>query len=65
MKAIKAQFNGARYGVWFLYGFTYEGYDWTTPLYKQVAEYDTLAEAEAAAELAAEAETAGRGEETP
>lgn len=60
MKTLKAQFNGARYGVWFLYGYTYEGYDWTTPLYKQVAEFDTLADAETAAAQAAAAESTGR-----
>jgi hypothetical protein len=59
--AWKAQFNGARYGVWYLDGYTYEGYDWINPIYRQVAEFDTLAEAEQAATQAAAADTsAGR-----
>ena len=52
-----AQFNGARYGVWFLYGYNYNGPDWLVPLRKQVAEFDTLAEAQQAAAQAAAADT--------
>jgi hypothetical protein len=54
---VKAQYNGATYGVWYLYGFTYEGPEWTTPLYKQVATFATAEEAATAAAQAAEADT--------
>jgi hypothetical protein len=37
--------SGAKFGVWELWGATYEGPDWYTPLYKLVGEFATKAEA--------------------